>query len=271
MPDAEFYRSELSDLCRAVAPLPVRVRLLDLAADKRPPWLPNLPGMLTPLGLQGCRLFDREPFRGLMGAEVDALGRVAPGIDLSILIPFVTGVPELRRWRNVILERLPTPVPVGAMAETPAAVLALPDLLEEAGFAGIGCNDLLQCLFAADRDLPAVAGLVDPYAPAVYRFLRLAADAASGELDRVQVCGLLPQLPGVLPVLIGLGFRAFSVEPMLIPRLARRAGSVEIAQVQSLARAVCAAGEAQTVRRLLGLSSGHSWGAESFDPGRGLT
>jgi phosphoenolpyruvate-protein kinase (PTS system EI component) len=232
--------------------------------------LPDLPGMLTPLGLQGCRLFDREPLRSLMQAEVDALGRIASGLDLSILVPFVTDVLELRRWREVILERLPAPMPVGAMAETPAAVLALPDLLEEGGFAGIGCNDLLQCLFAADRDLPAVAGLVDPYAPAVFRFLSLAADAASGMLDRVQICGLLPQLPGVLPVLIGLGFRAFSVEPLLIPRLARKLGGVDIAQTQSLARAVCAAGEPRTVRRLLGLSGGLSWGVESFDPGRGL-
>jgi len=270
MPDADYYRTAFSDVFRAAAPLQVRVRLLDLASDKRPSWLPDMPGVLTGLGLQGARLFDREPVRALMEAQVDALSGIEPERGLSLLIPFITDALEFRRRREAVVARLPSPVPIGAMAETPASVLALPELLEEGGFAGIGCNDLLQCLFAADRDLPTVAHLVDPYAPAVYRFLHLAAQLGSGLLDRVQLCGLLPQLPGVLPVMIGLGFRAFSVEPLLIPRLAREAQRIDTAQAEALAREVCKVPESRHVHRLLGLSGDSMWGVESFDPAAGL-
>jgi phosphoenolpyruvate-protein kinase (PTS system EI component) len=145
------------------------------------------------------------------------------------------------------------------MAETPAAVLELSELADAADFVAIGCNDLLQCLFAADRDLPAVAHLVDPYSPAVYRFLRLAAQAAGPRLGRVQLCGLLPQLPGVLPILVGLGFSVVSVEPLLIPWLARALETLDTASAASIAEDLCAARDADTARRLLGLPPGAPW------------
>ncbi|MEA3275391.1 MAG: putative PEP-binding protein, partial [Pseudomonadota bacterium] len=259
LPDVGFYEHAFDGLCRTAAPLAVTVRLLDAAGDKRPAWLPDLPGVLTALGLQGSRLYDREPVRSVMLAQIEALGRLAPEHPLSVLVPFVTRTQEFLRWRETILGVLPSPLPVGAMAETPAAVLELAELADAADFVAIGCNDLLQCLFAADRDLSAVAHLVDPYAPAVYRFLRLAARAAGTRLGRVQLCGLLPQLPGVLPILVGLGFSAFSVEPLLIPWLARTLETLDTASAALIAEGVCAARDADAARRLLGLPPGAPW------------
>jgi phosphoenolpyruvate-protein kinase (PTS system EI component) len=266
LPHTGFYRTVFTEICRAAAPLAVRVRLLDLAADKRPLWLPEAPGVLTALGLQGSRLFDREPISSLLLAQLDALGHIAANFDLSLLVPFISGPEEFLRWREEIRSHLPISLPIGAMAETPAAVLGLPELLEEGDFVGIGCNDLLQCLFAADRDLPAVADLVDPYAPAVYRLLGLAARSASGALERVQLCGILPQLPGVLPVLIGLGFRSFSMEPLLIPRIGQSVPGIELAAAAFLADAVCAAPDAAAVRRLIGQPEDAPWGIGAVGP-----
>jgi phosphoenolpyruvate-protein kinase (PTS system EI component) len=190
---------------------------------------------------------------------VTALGALAAAFDLSILVPFITSIDELRRWRDLILGTLPAPLPVGTMAETPAALLALPELLAAGDLVGVGCNDLMQCLFAADRDLAAVAHLMDPYAPAVYRFLRLAASTAGRDLDRVHLCGLLPQLPGVMPLLIGLGFRAFSVEPVLIPWLAATVQTLDLASAVQLAEDVCAAPDARAVRELIHLPGAAPW------------
>jgi phosphoenolpyruvate-protein kinase (PTS system EI component) len=259
LPGANFYRQAFAALCREAAPLPVTVRLLDVAADKRPPWLPAAPGIGTPLGLLGSRLYREEPVRSVLLAQLDALGRLAPEYALSLLIPYITQPGEFRHWREVIEQRLTCRLPIGAMAETPAAVLALPELLDLADFVAIGCNDLLQCLFAADRDSAAVSGLIDPYAPAIFRLLRHAAQAAHGRLDRVQLCGLLPQLAGILPVLIGLGYRAFSVEPVSIPWLARTVAATRVKTAAALAEAVCAAPDADAVRRTLGLPSGATW------------
>jgi phosphoenolpyruvate-protein kinase (PTS system EI component) len=259
VPDTAYFRSAFGELCEAARPLPVTVRLVDAAGDKCPAWLGQQPDVLRTLGLQGSRLFDTEPTRSVVLAQVTALGALAAAFDLSILVPFITSIDELRRWRDLILGTLPAPLPVGTMAETPAALLALPELLAAGDLVGVGCNDLMQCLFAADRDLAAVAHLMDPYAPAVYRFLRLAASTAGRDLDRVHLCGLLPQLPGVMPLLIGLGFRAFSVEPVLIPWLAATVQTLDLASAVQLAEDVCAAPDARAVRELIHLPGAAPW------------
>lgn len=255
LPDAGFYEQALAALCQAAAPLSVTVRLIDLAGDKLPPWLPDAEGLVTALGLQGSRLYDREPLASVVRAEVEAVGRLTPRFPLALIVPFVVGRADFTRWRDEIVRRLPTPLAIGAMAETPAAVLALPELLATADFVAIGCNDLTQCLFAADRDLPEVAPYLDPYAPALFRFLAAAARAAGADIERVMLCGLLAQLPGVLPALVGLGYRCCSIEPLMIPRLADRLGGLQEAEAVALAERVCAAGDGGEVRRLLGLQA----------------
>jgi phosphoenolpyruvate-protein kinase (PTS system EI component) len=78
----------------------------------------------------------------------------------------------------------------------------------------------------------------------------------------VQFCGLLPQLPGVLPLLIGLGGRQFSVEPVLLPWLAKTVRSTRVGDATTLVDAVCDAPDSGAVRRLLGLEAGRSWGSK---------
>ena len=80
----------------------------------------------------------------------------------------------------------------------------------------------MQCLFAADRDLAEVRHQLDSYSPELFRFLKQAADAAGDNMYKVQLCGLLPQMPGVLPVLLGMGFRVFSVAPDSLSRENRK-------------------------------------------------
>ena len=127
------------------------------------------------------------------------------------------------------------------MVETPAAALDIANWLAVSDFVAVGCNDLMQCLFAADRDRADVQHYLDPCAPLLFRFFRQMAQAAAGDLQRVQLCGLLPQLPGVLPVLLGLGFRTFSVDATQIPRLAQTLQAYTVSGMQALADSVCAA------------------------------
>ena len=124
---------------------------------------------------------------------------------------------------------------------------------DTADFVAIGCNDLMQGLFAADRDRPELASYLDPYAPLLYRFLRQLAEAADEQLQRVQLCGVLPQLQGVLPVLLGLGYRAYSVDAVHIPYLARIIGGLQSTHADQLAARICAARTSREVRALLGL------------------
>jgi phosphoenolpyruvate-protein kinase (PTS system EI component) len=86
------------------------------------------------------------------------------------------------------------------------------------------------------------------------RFLYQAAQSAGNTIDKVQLCGLLSQFPGTLPVLLGMGFRAFSVAPAVIPTLATTIDQLDLKQAQQLVQRVCAASDSQQVRALLGLA-----------------
>lgn len=251
IPDRGFYEKEFTAIAETAAPLAVTVRLLDIAADKHPAWLP--PGTSTArlLGLQGVRLYEREPVRSVLEAQLDALATLAPKWPLRVLLPYVTFVAEARQWREHFALR--ASLPFGVMAETPAAALDVGALLKQADFVALGTNDLMQCLFGADRDQPDVRGYLDPYAPVLYRFLADVAQAAGADLARVQVCGLMSQLPGVLPLLIGLGYRSFSVDPVYLPWLAETVRTTRSLVAAVLAARVCHASDSMMVQELLGL------------------
>jgi phosphoenolpyruvate-protein kinase (PTS system EI component) len=255
-PDTAFLQAALGAVCEAARPLGVTIRLIDIAADKRPPWLKAMPGLAGVLGLQGARLYELEPVRSVLHAELAAVDTLAERFELQLLIPYLTQLEELERTRAAISARLGRPLPVGAMLETPAAALAAGSWMEAADFVALGCNDLMQALFAADRDQPALHRLLDAYSPVLYRFLRGVAVEAGERVREILVCGLLAQLPRVLPLLLGLGYRRFSVDPALIPWLARTVQATSLDEAGAQAASACAARHSAELRSLLGLASG---------------
>jgi phosphoenolpyruvate-protein kinase (PTS system EI component) len=228
VPNEEFYRHAFSELCRAAAPLPVTIRLLDLASDKMPGWAPTVDAANTALGLQGVRLFALEPVRRVLDAQLAAFAAVSDAFDVRLQFPYPVRLEEVRYWCDYIRQSVSRPVPVGAMVETPAGMLDLANWLAVADFVSIGCNDLMQCLFAADRDRPELRAYLDPYAPPLYRLFKQAAESAANDLQRIQLCGLLPQMP------------------------VRTTG---IDAAQRLAAQVCSARESRQVAEILGLQA----------------
>ncbi len=252
-PDQAFYATALDALCDAAAPLRVTVRLLDLATDKPPRWLPGAPQLLRPLGRQGARLFAIEPVHSVIDAQLRALAALSRHQDLEVLIPYLGSREELLHWTGVVRSALPQDVAVGAMLETPAALLDVANWVGIADFFAVGCNDLMQCLFGADRDTPELRDSLDPYAPVLYRLLHQAAVASGDAIDRIRLCGVLPRLAGTLPVLVGLGFRRFSVDPVWIPYLARELRALTLPVARELARRVTDCAESRCVRERLGI------------------
>ena len=249
-PDRVFFRRRLEAVCETMAGRPVTVRLLDVAADKLPPWLSRLPGVHATLGVQGVRLYEWELVARVVRDELDAIAELVPRHPLQVLLPYVTRREEVEYWAGQMRQR--ATLPVGTMVETPMAALSVDALLEVANFAALGCNDLMQCLFGANRSEPAVAAQFDFHAPALYRFLAQVIARAGGS-ERLQVNGLISQWPGVMTLLLGLGFTRFSVDGALIPWLAQRIAATDAGEARRLAKRAMNLSSASEVRALLGI------------------
>lgn len=252
-PGFTFYCHAFQEIIEEAKPLTVTVRLLDLASDKKPAWMPDDDRLNKPLGLQGSRLFHNAVVKKVFHAQLKALDQLSDHYDLRLLIPYLIKPEEVSYWVDEIRANMTNPVSIGAMVETPAGALDAGNWFELVDFVAIGCNDLMQCLYAADRDEPALRNYLDPYAPLLYRFLQQVAESTTSHLANVQLCGILSQLQGVLPILLGLGFRAFSVEPRLIPTLAQVIKRTDIKDARLLAGKVCEAKRTGELRQILGL------------------
>jgi phosphoenolpyruvate-protein kinase (PTS system EI component) len=258
-PDADWFRTRFDRLVRAAAPLPVTVRLIDFAADKRPSWLGEIAGSSGPIGLQGSRLYGEPAVRRILEAELEGLAALTePGVA-EVLVPYLVFPEDFIGIRRRVAAVLGKDIAIGAMIETPGAAFDIAQWLEIADFVSIGCNDLMQCLFAADRDIPELTSWLDPHAPGLFRFLRYMLSQAEDEVTRVRLCGLLPQMPSVLPILIGLGGRRFTAAPGVIPYLADAAAHTNLGDAQGLAERVCSAASAREVRSQLGLPAMPAW------------
>lgn len=253
IPDQAFYTSTFHSLCESALPLPVTFRLLDIASDKIPGWVDQGQSQLKSLGLQGVRLYGDGQLRHIIDGQLSALKEIGQEFDIRVVIPFLVRLEEFEYWRGQARRLLPDSVPVGAMAETLAAVLDADALLAQADFVAIGCNDLMQGLYAADRDLGSLRHYMDPYAPVLFRLFRQVAEHSGMGLGRVRLCGVLPQIQGILPILMGLGYRSFSVDAPFIPYLAEIIAEHAQTDCRDLAGEVCGAQTTQEVLEILRL------------------
>jgi phosphoenolpyruvate-protein kinase (PTS system EI component) len=202
--------------------------------------------------MQGSRLYPYEPIHSVVRNQLTALAKLSEHYSIEVLIPFIGRRDELLRWIEFVRRDLPKPVPIGAMAETPAAVLDLANWGGLVDFFSIGTNDLIQYYFGADRDEPTLSKMLDPYDPALFRLLQQVADSTEEYRDGIRLCGVLPRLPGVLPILVGLGFRHFSVDPIWIPYLAQALYSQSLSETKELAHRVCLCRDSKEVGKTLG-------------------
>ena len=91
-PDTAFYTHVFTDICESATPLPVTIRLLDLALDKQPSWLQQIRDMQGPLGLQGVRLYNNKSIRQIVAAQITAIDKLATYFKLQLSLLFLTSL-----------------------------------------------------------------------------------------------------------------------------------------------------------------------------------
>lgn len=216
---------------------PITIRTMDVSGEE---WLQKETRDAS-LGLRGIRFSLKETF--LLKTQLRAILRAGSRGPVKILLPMitvceeVTGVKELLQEIQTELKREKKPfsknVPLGVMLEVPASCFIMETLAEEIDFFALGTNDLMQYLFAVDRNNEEVANLYSPFHPALLKILAQTAREADKYQKPILVCGELAGDPLFLPFLIGLGFRHFSMTPLSIPKakkIARRLDTKKIAR-----------------------------------------
>jgi len=238
-------------LIEAMRPKPVTIRTFDADEDRGA----RAGGHRDRFGLRGIRTALQHDERFL--TQIRALLRAAAHGPLRILLPFVTSDEELRQIRAVI-ERVaaesgggaPLP-PIGAMIEVPAAALTVDQLAQHADFLSVGTNDLIQYTLAVDRTDERLAAHYEPTAPAVLRLLRGVAVAAKRAKCPLSLCGEMASDPVLVGLLVGLGFRSFSMAPAAIPTVKQRLQLLDTRTAAGIARQSLRARSADAVRILL--------------------
>ncbi|MDE3046220.1 MAG: phosphoenolpyruvate--protein phosphotransferase [Verrucomicrobiota bacterium] len=222
-------------MARSLRGRPLVIRIFDIGGDKKVDLAPGhrdshyfnrLGNELNPaLGCRAVRFLLRFP--ELLEAQLRAILRASAFGDIHILIPMVSDLSELREVRAVIDKlrielkakniKVAKSIPVGCMIEVPSSAIMCDALAQEADFLSIGTNDLVQYVLAADRGNPHTSELYFATHPSILRLIRMVVASAGSARKPVILCGECAADPALIPVLIGLGIREFSVAARHIP------------------------------------------------------
>ena len=221
----EVYREMVSKM----APHPVTIRTFDLGGRKLAREIIGAGSEANPvLGLRGIRLCFSKPdfFRAQLRALLLTAGEFPIG-RIRIMFPLISGIEEVRVARLLVREisaalraeghDIPDGIPLGAMVEVPSSAVMARELAREVDFISIGTNDLIQYSLAVDRSNNLVADLYRPTSPAVLRLIASVIAAGEEEGTDVSMCGEMAADPLMVPVLVGLGLRSFSMNPWAVP------------------------------------------------------
>ncbi len=210
-----LYRSVLD----AVGERPVTFRTLDIGGDKVLPYMKGLEEENPALGWRAIRIGLDRP--ALLRTQLRAMLRAAAGRDLRVMIPMVSTISEFLAARDHLKTEIefadrcgrerPRDIKFGLMIEVPALLWQLDEIAERADFISVGSNDLMQYLYAADRDNKRVAGRFDALSPGFLRALRTIADAGARSQTPVTLCGEMGGRTLETMALIALGYRHFSM------------------------------------------------------------
>jgi phosphoenolpyruvate-protein phosphotransferase (PTS system enzyme I) len=229
----EVYRQVLE----AMESKPVVIRTLDLGADKRLPYMPLKEEENPALGCRAIRLCLKE--KELLKTQLRALLKASVSGNLWIMFPMIAAMEELHAAKAVLQEvrddlaAAGIPVAgnskVGMMIEVPAAAINADLFAGEVDFFSIGSNDLIQYVFAADRQNQEVDYLYQPANPAILRLIDNTVRAAHTAGIPVGMCGEMAGDIAYTQLLIGLGLDELSMASGSLLKMKKAVGSIDSA------------------------------------------
>jgi phosphotransferase system enzyme I (PtsP) len=223
-PSIDVQREFYTRIFNLAKKRPIIVRTLDMAPDKL------LPGMNTNQKAKNIksnrvvRLLLDQPeliqnqIRAIFQAHAECDYKTQP---LWIMLPMIAEVGEFKAIKKLIHkeiehqknkgEQVPN-VKIGSMIEVPSILFQLDDFFDCVDFASVGTNDLLQFLYAIDRE-HMHQHTYDALSPLFLGILKTIISKAHEYGKELSVCGEIASHPLEAMVLLGLGLQKLSVSP----------------------------------------------------------
>ncbi|MCR5650269.1 MAG: phosphoenolpyruvate--protein phosphotransferase [Lachnospiraceae bacterium] len=243
----------------------VVIRTLDIGGDKMMPFFA--------MGARGRAALEKNPFLGLRGirqslayrdhfiTQIKAILRAAVHGNVSIMLPLVTNIDELRETKRIIIQAAKEleaeekeykyGIPLGVMIETPAAVFIAPDIAREVDFLSIGSNDLIQYVMCAERGNPGVEYLSSVFEPAVLRAVHAVIEAAHSQGIKVSMCGEAARDKRLIPLLVAWGLDDYSVNVSSVAAVRREIARYKKDDAIKMAEKVLAMSARQDIEKYL--------------------
>ena len=252
-PDLETQFAAYSAVARILDPCPVVIRTMDLGGEKIPRFARPENGLALRTGRRGLAyaLAERKMFR----TQLQAILRAAQGGDLRIMFPMVIGVADLMEARHLLdevmeTEQLAKRPSIGAMIETPAAVLHIQEIVKRVDFVSIGTNDLAHFILATDRQSQESPGVLSFLHPGVLRATDQVVQAALKQGVGLTVCGEAAGNPEGVCLLVGMGVRVLRMDPFRAARVRQVLHQLTLEQMETAFRDALGVTTPEDVRQI---------------------
>lgn len=237
----------------------VIIRTLDIGGDKNLSYL-KIDNELNPfLGYRAIRLCLGT--KDIFKVQLRALLKASNYGNLKIMFPMICNVEEIREAKKLLEEckeelkreniEYDDKVQVGIMIEVPSAAIISDILAEEVDFLSIGTNDLMQYTLAVDRMNEKVSYLYDFYNPAVLRLINIIVRNANQKGKYVGMCGEMAGKKELIPLLLGMGLREFSMNASSILEIRKEINDLKFEKCRGLANKLDDLRTSKEVRELL--------------------
>jgi phosphotransferase system enzyme I (PtsP) len=212
-----FYKTAFD----ATGGKPITFRTLDIGSDKVLPYMTKVEEENPALGWRAIRIGLDRP--GLLRVQLRAMLRASGGRRLRIMFPMIATVHEFEAAKALVDHELrhlsrhgraaPADLKLGVMLEVPALLWQLDEICTRVDFISVGTNDLVQYLFAADRDNKLVSERYDCLSVPILRALQRVAEKAGAHKVPLSLCGEMGGQPIEALALLAIGFRSLSMSP----------------------------------------------------------